>query len=52
MEIIEELGEKIEILYCELEQLNLRENVPNTDSSFQEDLNKVEIGLKLCSNAI
>ena len=52
MEVINELREKIDILFCELQHLKRRETAPTTESLFQEDLNKIKTGLKVCSNAI
>ena len=48
--VINELSEKINILQCELEHLKRRETPPN--ALFQEDLNKIKTGIKVCSNAI
>ena len=48
--VINELSEKINNLQCELEHLKRRETPPN--SLFQEDLNKIKTGIKVCSNAI
>ena len=52
VEVINELREKTDIFYGELEHLKQRETAPTTDSLFQEDLNKIKTGLKVCSNAI
>ena len=52
VEVINELRKKIDILYFEFEHLKRRETAPTTDSLFQEDLNKIKTGLKVCSNAI
>ena len=48
--VINELSEKINNLQCELEHLKRRETTPN--ALFQEDLNKIKTGIKVCSNAI
>ena len=49
-DVINELREKINHLQCELEFLKGRETVP-INSLFQDDLNKIKTGLKVCSNA-
>ena len=51
VQVINELREKINNLQCELQHLKERETAP-TDLLFQEDLNKLKTGLKVCSNAI
>ena len=51
VQVINELREKNNNLQCELEHLKERETAP-TDLLFQEDLNKLKTGLKVCSNAI
>ena len=50
-DVIDELREKINHLQYELENLKGRETVP-AKSLFQDDLNKIKTGLKVCSNAI
>ena len=49
--VINELREKINHLQYELEYLKEREILP-INSLFQDDLNKIKSGLKVCSNAI
>ena len=50
-DVIRELRKKINHLQYELEYLKGRETVP-TNSLFQDNLNKIKTGLKVCSNAI
>ena len=50
-DVMNELCEKINHLQYELEYLKGRETHP-INSLFQDDLNKIKTGLKLCSNAI
>ena len=50
-DVINELREKINHLQYELENLKGRETVL-ANSLFQDDLNKIKTGLKVCSNAI
>ena len=51
VQVINELREKINNLQCELQHLKVRDTTP-TDLLFQEDLNKLKSGMKVCSNAI
>ena len=51
VQVINELREKINNLQCELQHLKGRDTTP-TDLLFQEDLNKLKSGMKVCSNAI
>ena len=51
MQVINELREKINHLQYELEYLKGRDTVP-VNLLFQDDLNKIKTGLKVCSNAI
>ena len=51
MQVINELREKINQLQCEMQDLKERKTAP-IDSLFQEDLNKIKTGMKVCSNAI
>ena len=51
LQVINELREKINHLQCELQDLKERKAAP-IDLFFQEDLNKIKTGMKVCSNAI
>ena len=51
VQVINEFREKINNLQCELQHLKVRDTTP-TDLLFQEDLNKLKSGMKVCSNAI
>ena len=50
-QVMNELREKINHLQYELEYLKGRDTVP-INSLFQDDLNKIKTGLKVCSNVI
>ena len=51
MQVINELREKNNHLLCELHDLKERK-AATIDFFFQEDLNKIKTGMKVCSNAI